>query len=212
MAGALARHTPTLSGDIRVRAISLDVALLPYFGEAITELTDSLDWLEVGDTVDEIVEACQTSVDTWYSDMLIGAVQMFLTATVPSGWLQLDGSTHAKVDYPELYDLLPSTITSPTNFTLPDMDEVFPMGEALGSAVGNSGGANSFTLAVANLPVHSHLYTPPVLTINAETPTTPVPTAGIGAPIQTGTTGSGTAFDNRPDYLRLFFAIYAGRD
>lgn len=207
----LKRHTPTLTGNRVVRAMSVDVALLPHVGDAISNLANELNWEVVGDDVEDIVSDANDSVDQWYSDMLIGSVQMFLATSLPVGWLQLDGTTYDKVDYPELYDLLPSSLVTPTQFTLPDMDEVFPMGEASGASVGGAGGNNSLALTIANMPAHTHLYTPPVMTVTAETPTTPVPTAGIGGGIQTGSTGSGNAFDNRPDFLRFLFAVFAGR-
>ena len=143
--------------------------------------------------------------------MLIGSVQMFLTTSLPGGWLLMDGATYNKADYPELYALLPSSITTPTQFTLPDMDETFPMGETTPASAGGTGGSNTHILTVAEMPGHTHLYTPPALTINAETPTTPVPTAGIGTPTQTGSAGGDNAHNNMPLYLRYLFAIFAGR-
>lgn len=184
---------------------------MPHFSDALTELVNDWQWAEVGDTVDDIIGSCVDSVETWYSDMLIGTVQMFLTATIPDGWLLLDGTTYNKTDYPELWSRLAATLTTPTQFTLPDMDETFPMGEALAASVGATGGSNTHVLTEAEMPSHSHLYTPPALTINAETPTTPVPTAGIGTATQTGSAGSDNAHNNQPSYLRVFFAVFAGR-
>ena len=193
-----------------MRAMSVDVALLPHVGDAISDLANELNWELIGDDIGDIVSDVNISVGQWYSNMLIGSVQMFLTTSLPSGWLLMDGTTYNKADYPELYALLPTSLTTPTQFTLPDMDDVFPIGETT-SGVGGTGGSNTHVLTEAEMPSHTHLYTPPALTINAETPTTPVPTAGIGTPTQTGSAGGDNAHNNMPLYLRYLFAIFAGR-
>lgn len=206
-----ARHTPTLTGDIKIRALSLDSALFPHIGDAITQLTNESQWEAVGDAVDDIVTTCKNSVESWYSDMLIGSLQMFLMEP-PSGWLLCDGTTHDKVDYPELWAILPSQLTTPTQFTLPDFTSAFLAGTDTEGEIGDEAGQNTFALSVGQLPAHSHLYTPPTLTINAETPVVPIPTAGIGTPIQTGQTGSGEDIDNRPAHVLAMFAVFAGRE
>lgn len=206
-----ARHTPALSGNIKIRALSLDSALFPHVGDAITQLTNDSQWEEIGDAVDDIVTACKLSVESWYSDMLIGSLQVFLIVP-PPGWLLCDGTTYDKVDYPELWAVLPSQLTSETQLTLPDFADAFLAGTDTEGEIGNTGGQNTFALSVAQLPAHSHLYTPPTLTINAETPVVPIPTAGIGTPIQTGNTGSGDDVDNRPSHVLAMFAVFAGRE
>lgn len=206
-----ARHTPTLTGKKKIRAMSLDVALLPHVGDALTVLTEGLTWVEENDVVEDVVAACKSLVENWYSDMLIGSVFSWIV-TPPSGWLLLDGSTHASADYPELSALLPAHLISGDNFTLPDVENAFPFGvvdEDDGTAVE---GSNVLNLTVGQLPSHTHTYTPPVLTIQAETPLTPIPAAGIGAPIATGSTGSGDNIDKRPKRFGLIYAVYAGRE
>ena len=143
--------------------------------------------------------------------MLIGSLQAFLTLP-PSGWLICDGTTYDKVDYPELWSVLPSQLTSPTQLTLPDFTSAFLAGTDTEAEIGDTAGENTTSLSVAQLPAHSHLYTPPVLTINAETPVVPIPTAGIGTPTQTGNTGSGDDIDNRPSHVLVMFAVFAGRE
>ncbi|GAI01390.1 unnamed protein product [marine sediment metagenome] len=207
----IARHTPTLTGEQKIRAISLDVALLPHVGDALTQLTHDWHWTEVGDSVDDIVQACKAYVENWYSDMLIGSVTSWIV-TPPSGWLLLDGATYATADYPALAAQLPAHLISGANFTLPDTNDAFPFGvddEDDGSAVS---GSNVLNLSIAQLPAHTHTYTPPTLTVSAETPVIPIPTAGIGAPIATGSTGSGDDIDKRPKRFGLIYAVYAGRE
>lgn len=199
-----------LSGEQKLRALSADSALFPHIGDAITELTNEWVWTEVGDTVAEVVASCKDSVESWYGDMLIGSVFPWII-NPPAGWLLLDGSVYANADYPELAGLLPSHLVSGSYFTLPDVENAFAFGvldEDDGSIVV---GSNVLNLSVAQLPAHNHTYTPPVLTINAETPVIPIPTAGIGAPTTTSNTGSGDDIDTRPKRFGLVYAVFAGR-
>lgn len=205
-----ARHTPQLSGVIKIRALSADSALFPHIGDVITNLTNDLEWEKVDDFVTDVVAAAKLAVESWYSDMLIGTVFPWII-NPPVGWLLLDGSTYASADYPELYALLPAHLIDGSDFTLPDVENAFPFGvldEDNGTEVV---GSNALTLSVAQLPSHNHTYTPPTLTINAETPVVPVPTAGIGAPTTTGNTGSGDDIDIRPKRFGLVYAVFTGR-
>lgn len=207
----LARHTPALTGEKKIRALSIDSALFPHVGDAITALTNESEWEPVGDIVADVVAAAKESVELWYSDMLIGSVTPWLI-NPPAGWLLLDGATYATADYPELSALLPGHLLSGANFTLPDVENAFPFGvmdEDDGTVVA---GSNVLNLTVGQLPAHNHTYTPPTLTISAETPVVPVPTAGIGAPVATGNTGDGDDIDNRPQRFGLVYAVFAGRE
>lgn len=206
-----ARHTPVLAGERKLRALSIDTALFPHVGDAITALTNDSQWEKVGDDIADVVAACKESVENWYSDMLIGSVFPWII-NPPSGWLLLDGTTYASVDYPELSALLPAHLISGDNFVLPDVENAFPFGvvdEDDGTVVT---GSNVLNLTVGQLPSHNHTYTPPVLTIDAETPVVPIPTAGIGSPTTTGNTGDGDDIDTRPKRFGLVYAVFSGRE
>ena len=205
------RHTPTLAGEQKIRALSIDSALMPHVSDAISTLTEDNTWEKVGDDIDDILEAAAIAIDSWYSDMLIGSVSLFIV-TPPAGWLLLDGSTYAIVDYPELAALLDDALKSGSNFTLPDTDSAFVYGVDDKAASAAISGSNTLTLTINQLPSHTHTYIPPVLTVEAETPTTPIPTAGIGSQTNTGATGSGDDIDRRPLRFGCIFAVYAGRE
>lgn len=208
--GARARHTPTLTGERKVRALAIDVGLLPHVSDALTSLDELFGWFEVGDSPADIVVECKRAIELWYSDMLIGSVSSWLV-TPPDGWLLLDGATYDGADYPELFALLDAVLKSGGGFTLPDVSDVFPYGVQLKSDAGVVEGDNILNLTVGQLPGHTHSYTPPTLTISAETPVIPIPTAGIGAPIATGSTGDGDDIDRRPKRFGVVYAVYAGR-
>jgi hypothetical protein len=190
--------------------LAIDEALIPHLSDAITSLDELFGWWEVGDSVDDVVAEVKRSVELWYSDMLIGTVHSWLS-TPPNGWLLLDGSTHARDDYPELFEVLDDSLKDGSDFTLPDVADAFPFGVQDTADAGSVAGSNTLSLTVAQLPAHTHTYTPPVLTVDAETPTVPIPTAGIGGPTATGSTGDGDDIDKRPLRFGLIFAVFAGR-
>lgn len=205
----IARHTPVLTGEQKIRALSLDNALLPHVGDAITKLTNDWVWKEVGDSVEDIVDSMTASVESWYSDMLIGTVSTWLV-NPPSGWLLLDGSTHTGADFPELFALLPAHLISGANFTLPDIVDAFSYGVIDEDNAGIVVGSNTLNLTVAQLPAHTHTYTPATVGVPAGPPPT-TPVASVGTPTPTGSTGDSDGIDKRPLRFGLVFAVFAGR-
>lgn len=205
-----ARHTPVLSGEKKIRAVSLDAALFPHVGDVITALTNESQWEVVGDDVADIVAACKESVESWYSDMLIGSVFPWIV-NPPAGWLLLDGSTYASADYPELSTLLPVHLVSGANFTLPNVADAFPFGvldEDDGSSVT---GANVLNLTIGQLPAHTHTEIPALAGVDVGGAGPPLPSATVGAPIASGSTGDGDNVDTRPKRFGLVYAVFSGR-
>lgn len=207
----IARHTPSLTGDKAIRLVVADIALLPDISDAITQLSIENHWVEVGDPIADILAAVFETVTDYYNVMLVGLVSQFI-ATIPPGWLQLDGSTHLKVDYPILWGRLPSQLRTASDFTLPDLTDVFINGATNEGEIGTEGGSNSYALSVAQLPSHTHTEIPAVLGVDVGGAGPPLPSSTPGAPIPTGATGSGSSIDNRPAYVEMLFAVYAGQE
>lgn len=206
----LHRHTPTLSGDIVIRCISLDSALSQHVGDALTNLTQQAEWLELADTVEEVIAAASVTVEDYYSPMLVGSVFTFIV-NPPGGWLLLDGSTYANADYPELSAVLPSHLISGANFTLPDVSAAFSYGvqdDGDGSAIE---GDNVLNLVVGQIPAHTHDYIPPVPAATVGGAGPPLPSTQAGGAIPTTSVGSGDDIDRRPLRFGLIFAVFAGR-
>lgn len=191
--------------------MSLDVALFPHVGDAITQLTKTNAWVEVDDTVADVVAACKELVEYWYSDMLIGSIFPWII-TPPAGWLLLDGSTHASADYPELSALLPAHLISGANFILPNTEDSFPFGVVDEDDGATVAGSNVLTLTIGQLPSHDHTYIPPVLGVEVGAAGPPLPSSTVGSPISTGATGDGDDIDTRPKRFGLIYAVFAGRE
>lgn len=93
-----------------------------------------------------------------------GTVVSLASATVPTGWLLCDGSSKATATYPELAAALNYAFGgSGANFNVPDMRGRVAMGVdgaagriSSNDALGNSSGAESVALTIAQLPSHTH--------------------------------------------------------
>jgi microcystin-dependent protein len=83
--------------------------------------------------------------------MPTGAITMWATATAPTGWLFLDGSTYAQATYPALAAVFG---VSSGNFTVPDMRDRFVAGASTVSALANNAG--TFAPNTANATAHDH--------------------------------------------------------
>jgi microcystin-dependent protein len=207
----IARHTPTLLSNSATRLIVADVALLPHIGELLTQLTNPDEWYKAGDDIADIVAASWDMVMTYYANSLVGQIASFALES-PPGWLDLDGSTYAQSNYPELTDKVPSDWLSGSNIVLPDLDGVYPAGSGSTGTPGDTVGSNTITLSVNQLPEHTHTYTPPIANIDLEAPGAPdILAAGLGTTTNTGSTGSGDDIDIRPETIVVVMAIYAGR-
>eukprot|EP01116_Phalansterium_solitarium_P023931 TRINITY_DN860_c0_g1_i3.p1 TRINITY_DN860_c0_g1~~TRINITY_DN860_c0_g1_i3.p1 ORF type:complete len:275 (-),score=61.96 TRINITY_DN860_c0_g1_i3:1-825(-) len=82
---------------------------------------------------------------------------------VPDGFLPCDGSLHTIADYTQLYSAIGTTYGGDgvTTFAVPDLRGRAPIGKGAGPglstySLGQTGGTESQTLLVSNLPTHTH--------------------------------------------------------
>jgi len=133
-----------------------------------------------------------------------GYICGFAGLVVPSGWLECNGAAFDPDVYPGLYTQLGGT-------TLPDLRGRTPMGYDSTvisfNTVGKTGGSDTFTLATANLPSHSHTGTWKYTAHASATMTH----EGYGGAVAgtTASTGGGGAHENRPPYMVMKWIIRA---
>lgn len=193
--------------------MSLDIALFPHFGDAITKLSNAWVWDEVGDSVEDVVASCKDSVESWYSSMMIGQVSYFL-GSLPDGWLSLDGSTYSGGDYPELISHLDSQFVDEgqNEFTLPDVGGLFPVVSDDVFLLGDSGGLGDVALSVDEMPAHTHNYQQVIVDVDVKTVGVPDPLgARLGIMIPTSSSGGGSSHENKPPYFSMIAGIFSGR-
>ena len=208
-----ARHTPVLAGVKVVRALSVDGALLPHFSDAITNLLDEWRWLEIGDSVADVVLECREAVESWYAPMIVGQISSFL-GSLPAGWLALDGGTYDEADYPELWSVLDAQFKDEpsSTFALPDLGGLVIVAAGDGFVVGDAGGLGSVALSVAEMPAHTHNYQQVLIDLDVKSVGVPDPMgARFGTLIPTSSTGGDGSHENMQPYFTVVMGILAGR-
>lgn len=174
---------------------------------ALVLLSDPDNWNDVGTvSPEDAASLCSAMIEVF--DPMIGQIFAWASSTGPSYALKCDGTTYNRVDYPELYAVLGSPfIVDANHFKTPDMRGRVIRGS--GSVpLGNTGGADTVTLSVANLPAHSHSEVTAVPAVGAAITGIPVPAAVPGVGV-TGSAGGGAALDIQPRTIRLDYYIVA---
>ena len=90
----------------------------------------------------------------------IGAIQAYGGSTAPYGWLICDGSAVSRVTYSELFTAIGTHYGSgdgSTTFNLPDLRGRVAIGASSSHALASTGGEETHTLSVSEMPSHNHL-------------------------------------------------------
>jgi microcystin-dependent protein len=136
--------------------------------DGITASTTELNY------TDGVTSAIQTQLN---NNTPVGAVNMWVTGTAPSGWTLCQGQQLAIADFPALADVLGTTygiltngsgVAGTTHFRLPDLRGRVPMGAGTGRNVADSANltartlgakvsdAETHVLSVGEMPSHAH--------------------------------------------------------
>lgn len=146
-----------------------------------------------------------------------GSVIPYAGQAAPQGWLLCDGAAVSRTAYAGLYSVIGNTYGAGdgvNTFNLPNLTARIPLGVGSGRVPGNSGGEESHTLNINEIPAHNHgAPTAPYTTAGgAETtgsgipPHNGVPSGGswvIGA----GQAGGGGAHNNMQPFLVLNYIV-----
>lgn len=147
-----------------------------------------------------------------------GAVQMYVGASAPSGWLLCDGTSYLRTTYPTLFAVISTTYGSAdgTHFNVPDFRGRVPIGVGTGTGGASSGtgaptggsaltavalagwkGEETHTLSTPEIPAHTHTLAnvsqSPGSASGVYTDTAAITNANG---IATGSSGGGSAHNN----------------
>ncbi len=188
-------------------ALILSAALWMQDLRVWTEIAQTLSVSEI-DEIEAIVALMQGEVMA----SMIGTIIPSATSAPPPNTLLCDGAAYLEVDYPELYTALDAAfIVDGDNFNVPDLRDRSVVGVDT-SDIGDTGGVVDVTLAVAEIPSHTHTYSPHVAGVAIEGLGVPLPVAvPPTTSLATGTTGGDGAHTNLPPFMALNWYIISGR-
>ncbi len=184
---------------------------------AVTEMVNRANW--VGSSSEEIDYAVRESARMLASFQVlnfnpfpVGLLVPYGSSDVPDGFLLADGSEYATVDYPELFAVIGYVYGGSDDvFNVPRLVDRVVVGSGGDFSLGDSGGEQTHTLDVSEIPSHSHTIPATITTLAVEpgeiSVLSPVPIISSN----TGDTGGSLAHNNMQPYQSLTYLIYAGR-
>jgi len=143
----------------------------------------------------------------------VGTLVHYVTLATPSGVLPCDGAIYNRVDYPALYAVLaPEFVIDPDTFSVPDLRGRVTVTSGTGNALtprglGDSLGAETVTLAEAEIPAHAHTEITAITALingGLEAPAA----ASVPGLANTGLSGGGQAHQNMQPSLVVHTGVY----
>lgn len=88
----------------------------------------------------------------------IGTIVMWATNTPPEGWLLCNGKEVSRAAYAELFKVLGTSVgaAGSSSFKIPDLTGRFPLGASGAHGLHSTGGEETHTLTVDEMPAHDH--------------------------------------------------------
>lgn len=148
-----------------------------------------------------------------YSCVRAGTIVAFASGSAPYGYLLCNGSAVSRTTYSDLFSVCGTKYgagNGSTTFNIPELLERYIKG--FGDSIANiTGGANTVTLAVGNIPPHTHVQNSTTwLDISSNEYITPGGGSRwfrTGGSVETLSTGGGTAHNNEPAYTKAYYYI-----
>lgn len=189
---------------------------IPLLLAAVDESLDRVDVWEESDA-DSALGYIE-DLKVWLTELTlitipIGGILPFAgVGDLPAGFLLCDGSELSQSEYASLYAAIGDQFgtAGAGNFRVPNLLARFPLGYDSMRPVGTTGGAETHTLSIGEMPAHSHGLR---VNVQAFTSTNGQIARGDGATAlvdrNTLSTGGGLAHNNMPPFLTLSYIIRA---
>jgi len=90
----------------------------------------------------------------------VGEIRMFAGNFAPAGWMFCEGQLLPISEYETLFNLIGTTYggDGQSTFALPDLRGRLPLHQGNGFVLAETGGAETITLTVSQIPAHSHAF------------------------------------------------------
>jgi microcystin-dependent protein len=154
----------------------------------------------------------------------VGEIRMFAGNFAPAGWMFCEGQLLPISEYETLFNLIGTTYggDGQSTFALPDLRGRLPLHQGNGFTLAETGGAETVTLTVAQIPAHTHALlatnntaagTAPATQVFAASSEVTVSPYGSDAPQiaispqMVGSTGGSQPHNNFQPYLCVDFII-----
>jgi len=228
MVGYLTPDTLPTDTICRVLFIPDDEQFLANVTGALQLLLNPDNWTKYGTlTPEESADALVDMFDRFCFNEgtchMIGEIILWAGVDPPTepSVLLCDGTHVSSADYPDLWDIIGLTYggTGSTDFALPDLVGRVPMGASVVHPLSESGGEDSHTLTVSEMPSHDHTTQPhnhtEITAVDANATVllnlSPRAVPGSGntgnATVDVDVTGGGDGHNNMQPYLSLNYYI-----
>jgi microcystin-dependent protein len=207
-------HNQALSGDTLYSAFlnhEWREIVLPFIIAGMDKIADSIDDETERQNFEMLYGAL---IDDFYNEdsmdgTPVGTIAWYIgvTASIPVKWLKCEGQSLAKASYPELTDILDPPFDTHPTITLPDLRERFLYGASFNSDLGDTGGADTHTLTIDEIPAHVHAINPRDSTSHDQAAIATSRTGGTLRSVNTASAGGGGSHNNMPPYMRGYWII-----
>lgn len=215
----------TLGADNTAGEFSLSGDTLAVLFYALDFVQNMDNWRDYADeeldatTVDEIRALVDNATDSLMRPIMLvppGATMLWFTNAPPTRWLLCTGGAVLKSEYPELYAVLGDKYGSTaTQFGLPDLSDLSPMGVGGLVSLDGNAGSPTHTLTVGEMPAHTHPPLSPFTSFignRSGGTNTAAASTFWGAAATTGSTGGGGSHNNLSPVYGVYFIIYGGKE
>jgi len=125
----------------------------------------------------------------------VGEMRMFAGNFAPAGWMMCEGQLLPISEYETLFNLIGTTYggDGQQTFALPDLRGRLPIHQGNGFVLAETGGAESVTLTLNQIPAHNHVILASAATPNSANPWGALPAKPVASIYNAGTSPSNMA-------------------